>query len=217
MRPQDPLGGQDVLDPSPSDAILRRYADLVANSPHNLVSRQARAELLDRHVPEARRFAETLPGPARLLDVGSGGGLPGLVIAAVRPELEVHLLEATGKKAAFLEAAAAELGLAVTVHHGRAEDLGKGPLAGSFDLVTARAVAPLERLVRLTTPFLRVGGTLHAIKGARWEEELADASGRLDPLGLRVRATPHAGPPGEGSEGDAEAPLRVVVLERVAR
>jgi 16S rRNA (guanine527-N7)-methyltransferase len=170
---------------------LERFARLVASSPHNLVSRAARAELRTRHVPEAVAVAALLPrGPGRLLDVGSGGGFPGMVIAIVRPEVEVHLLDATAKKTAFLQAAADELGIAVTVHTGRAEDLIRTDLAGSFDLVTARAVAPLTRLLPWTIPFLRVGGVLCAIKGERWQEELQAAEPGLGNVGARVLATP---------------------------
>ena len=132
-----------------------------------------------------------------------------MVIAMTRPDLAVELLEATGKKAEFLTEAAGRLGLPVTVHHGRAEELATGQLAGAFDLVTARAVAPLQRLGPWTAPFLRRGGQLHAIKGERWSEELTAARPTLDRLGLVVRAIPSGGRP----EGEAGGP-RVVVLER---
>ena len=148
---------------------LRAYADCVRASPHNLLSRAALGELETRHIPECRRFAERLPVTGRLLDIGSGGGLPGLVIAILRPELDVHLVEATGKKATFLAETAAALGLEVAVHNARAEDLARSSLRGTFDLVTARAVARLDALVPLAAPFLAPAGELHAIKGARWQ------------------------------------------------
>jgi 16S rRNA (guanine527-N7)-methyltransferase len=171
---------------------LERFADLVGSSPHNLVSRRAREELRSRHVPEAVALAGMLPtGPGRLLDVGSGGGFPGLVIAIVRPELEVHLLEATRKKVDFLRGAADELGVPVAVHHGRAEELAKGPnLAGRFEVVTARAVAALAELVPLTVPFLAQGGIVYAVKGERWREELDAASAALRAARASVLATP---------------------------
>jgi 16S rRNA (guanine527-N7)-methyltransferase len=173
------------------DDRLERFADLVAASPHNLVSRRARTELTTRHVPEAVAVAGLLPrGAGTLLDVGSGGGFPGMVIAIVRPDLDVHLLDATAKKTAFLRAAAAELGVPVTVHTGRAEELLRSELGGSFDLVTARAVAPLSRLLPWTIPFLRPGGVLCAVKGERWQEELHAVEPLLGRLGVRVLATP---------------------------
>ena len=189
--------------------LLGRFAELLRNSPHNLLSPRGLQELEERHFPEAVAFSASLPEGPRVLDVGSGGGLPGMVIAMTRPDLAVELLEATGKKAEFLTEAAARLGLSVVVHHGRAEELANSELAGTFDLVTARAVAPLERLVPWTAPFLRPGGQLHAIKGERWSEELAAARPTLERLGLGVRAVPSDVRP-EGHEG---GPL-VVVLER---
>jgi 16S rRNA (guanine527-N7)-methyltransferase len=173
-------------------AQLERFADLVGTSPHNLVSRRARQELRSRHVPEAVALAGMLPsGRGRILDVGSGGGFPGLVIAIARPELDVHLLEATRKKVEFLREAASELGVPVSVHHGRAEDLAKVPeLAGRFEVVTARAVAALAELVPLTVPFLSQGGILYAVKGQRWREELEAASSALRAARASVLATP---------------------------
>ena len=172
-------------------AQLAQFAVLVRESPHNLVSRRARDELETRHIPEAVALAHLLPGGAhRCLDVGSGGGFPGMVLAIVRPDLDVHLLDATRKKAAFLQETAAVLELPVTVHHGRAEDLAAGELSGAFDLVTARAVAALDALLDITLPFLGPQGVLYAVKGERWAEELAEAQGRLRRLGATVLATP---------------------------
>lgn len=200
--------GETSADERVNDALIR-YAALLRASPHNLLSRRGIEELEVRHLPEAVTFSRSLPRGPRLLDIGSGGGLPGIVVAIVRPELEVHLLEATGKKAAFLASTAEELGIRVQVHHGRAEELASPPLSDSFDLVTARAVAPLERLVPWAAPFLRRGGQLLAIKGDRWRTELDAAGPAIRRAGLRIRSTPDAAS-GERVQG---APL-VVVLER---
>jgi 16S rRNA (guanine527-N7)-methyltransferase len=190
---------------------LERFARLVATSPHNLVSKSARAELMTRHVPEAVAVARLLPqGTGRLLDVGSGGGFPGMVIAIVRRDLQVHLLDATAKKTEFLRSAAAEVGVEVTVHTGRAEELVRTDLGGSFDLVTARAVAPLARLLPWTIPFLRPGGVLCAVKGERWEAELQAAEPLLGRLGARVLATPEDLP--EADPGTVTP--RVLLLSR---
>lgn len=193
---------------------LEAFAAEVRESPHNLVSRRARDELMERHVPEAVALARLLPaGGQRLLDVGSGGGLPGMVIAVVRPELEVHLLDATAKKVRFLEATADRLGVPVTVHHGRAEEVAQGPLRAGFDLVTARAVAPLGDLLAFTLPFLTPAGVVYAIKGERWSEELQAARQALRRLGGTVLATPDDLSPGPGDDPDGVAP-RVVMLGR---
>jgi len=173
------------------DEQLEAFTRLVESSPHNLVSKRARDELRSRHVPECVALARMLPtGRQRVLDVGSGGGFPGVVLAIVRPELEVHLLDSTQKKTRFLEEVGAELDLGIIVHRGRAEALARPPLADSFDVVTARAVAPLDRLIRWTVPFLRVGGLLYAVKGERWQEELAGAEAQLPRSGARLVATP---------------------------
>lgn len=191
----------------------RAFAHLVANSPHNLVSARAREELESRHIPESELFARLLPRAARCLDVGSGGGFPGMVVALVRPDLDVHLLDATAKKVTFLEEASGRLDVRVTTHLGRAEDLQQSPLAASFDVVMARAVAPMTKLVGLVTPFLRVGGRLYAIKGDRWREELDMASEAIDRAGLALVGTPDTDPRLGPSP---EHPLmpRVVMLSR---
>jgi len=187
---------------------LSDFAALIRMSPHNLLSPRALLEIETRHIPESIAFARSLPAGTRLLDVGSGGGFPGVVIALVRPEYEVHLLEATGKKAAFLTEVADRLGVTYQVHHGRAEDLGRGDLAGKFDAVTARAVAPLARLVSWCAPYLRTGGQLHAIKGERWAEDLDSARAAIRIAGLRIVAVP-----GHEDESPVEGRPRVVVLE----
>lgn len=186
-------------------ATLHRYAELVRASPHNLLSKAGLSEIESRHIPESVRFATRLPAPSPVLDIGSGGGLPGLVIAVVRPDLDVHLLEATTKKAEFLAAAATALELKVTVHNGRAEDLAAGPLRGRFPVVTARAVAALPRLVELCAPFLTVDGEIHAIKGERWAEEVTDSKSEMRRWRLRVVRRP---------SDDPELDPRVVVIGR---
>lgn len=191
-------------DPVPR---LAAYADLVRASPHNLLSKAGLQELDSRHIPECVRFAARLPTTNTVLDVGSGGGLPGIVIAIVRPEVEVHLLEATTKKADFLATVGAELGLRIRVHNGRAEELAGGELAGAFPVITARAVARLPRLIELCAPFMAAGGQLHAIKGERWAEEVTEATSVMARSGLVLRSSP-ADAPGEDP--------RVVVLERTA-
>jgi 16S rRNA (guanine527-N7)-methyltransferase len=203
------VNGSDGLD-EPQREQLRRFAELLRSSPHNLLSPRGLDELEPRHVPESIAFARLLPDVGEVLDVGSGGGLPGIVIAIVRPELTVHLLDATRKKADFLTDAVGRLGLRATVHHGRAEELATGSLRGAFEVVTARAVAPLERLVPWCAPFLRPGGRLYAIKGERWAEELETARGALRRARMSVHSTPVTGALGGAPATDP----RVVVLER---
>lgn len=143
----------------------------------------------ERHVLDALSLLPhlaDLPSGARVLDVGSGGGVPGLVVAIARPDLAVTLLEATRKKAAFLEAVARAVGLqGVVVVAERAELVAKTGLARSFDAVTARAVAKLDALLPWTAPFAKRGGRLLFIKGARADAELALAKRGLLRFGCK--------------------------------
>lgn len=184
---------------------LREFADRIRNSPHNLVSRRAREELWERHIAEGLRVAARLPTTGAVLDVGSGGGLPGMVIAIVRPELDVVLLDSSAKKTSFLREVAAELGIEVAVVRGRAEDMRDGELGGRFDVVTARAVAPLDRLLGWTLPFLVPGGLLYAIKGETWEAEVTQAARALRTWDGQVVATP---------SDDTAARPRIVIVRR---
>lgn len=174
--------------------LLERFAEAVRGSPHNLVSPGAREVLWERHVLEAVALSRSLPGSddlGTLLDVGSGGGFPGIVIAIMRPDLEVSLLDSRQKKAAFLRETVEMLGLSALVLHGRAEELARQPAHHArYGIVTARAVAPMDRLLPWTMPFLVPGGLLYAVKGERWREELDDAAGALRRHHGRVVLTP---------------------------
>jgi 16S rRNA (guanine527-N7)-methyltransferase len=113
-------------------------------------------------------------GDARtVVDVGSGGGMPGIPLKIARPDLRVVLVEADRRKAAFLVHAAARLELDVEVVAERAETAGRGPLREAFDLAVCRALAPMPALAELCLPFVRVGGRLLAMKAQA--EEAAEA------------------------------------------
>lgn len=206
--------GRTMATPETVADRLERLAAAIRASPHNLVSARAREELLTRHIPECAAFAELLPPAGRVLDIGSGGGLPGLALAICRPGLRIELLEATRKKVDFLQETAGLLGLEVVVHHGRAEDLAESPLRETFDVVTARAVAPLARLVPLAAPFLAPGGRLYAIKGARWAEEVTAAEEAMISAGLRVVEDPATHPHLAPDEGSPHRPLVVMLGHR---
>lgn len=114
-----------------------------------------------------------MPSGASVLDVGSGAGLPGIPLRIARPDLVVTLLEVASKKAAFLEVAAAELGLSIVVIGVRAEEAAHRPrLREQFDVVVARAVAPLPALSELTLPFVRLGGKAVLLKGPAVGKEI---------------------------------------------
>ncbi len=122
---------------------------------------------------------------ARVADVGPGGGFPGLPMRIADPDLHVVLIEAQRRRCEFLETVASELALdSVEVVNARAEDAGRDDsLRRSFDLVVARAVAPLAVLVEYALPLLREGGVLATPKGSRASEELAAASAAIEQLG----------------------------------
>jgi len=149
-------------------------------------------------------------GPRRLVDVGSGAGFPGLVLKIARPDHWVTLIEATGKKVAFLTEAIRELGLSgVAAVHARAEDAGCDlDHRGQYDLATARAVASLPALLELCVPLLRRGGHALFPKGLAIAEELAAARRAAAPLGVRLLAAD----PLPGAEGAT----RLVVARKTA-
>lgn len=207
---------------------LGRYLGLLlaTTTVMNLTATKDAGEAWDRHVLDSLTLlpvlgeAEIAEGRERLrvLDVGSGGGLPGLVLACVMPGADFVLLDSTEKKCRFLKHAAGELGLLnVEVVHARAEEAGhdrgtrvdsggvsrrEGTMRDGFDVVTARAVGGLATLSELTVPFARVGGLCALIKGQKAEEELAAAK-----AGLHLLLASHA--------GTVETPTgRVVVLEK---
>jgi 16S rRNA (guanine527-N7)-methyltransferase len=140
------------------------------------------------------------------VDVGSGAGLPGLAMACRRGDLRIDLVESLARRVAFLREAVAGLGLdeSVRVVHGRAEDPTVRKAVGGAAWVTARAVAPLERLVRWCVPLLRPGGTLLAIKGQRADMEVDRVRGRkwVDVSTVRCGV------------GTLDTPVTVVVVRR---
>jgi 16S rRNA (guanine527-N7)-methyltransferase len=124
---------------------------------------------------------------ARILDVGSGGGLPGVVLAAAEPAWDVTCIDAVGKKAAFVRQAAGELELLnLHVAHARVETLRSPP----FDVITARAFAALPEFVRLTRPLLAPGGVWMAMKGKRPDDEIAALPADVEPFHVESLAVP---------------------------
>jgi 16S rRNA (guanine527-N7)-methyltransferase len=164
-------------------AVVRRYAADLAE--HGLVlgliGPLEPPRLWSRHVLNSGLLAPFVPEGAAVADVGSGAGLPGLVLAAARPDLTVTLIEPMERRTAWLEEESARLGLTnVVVERGRAEDAAPG----RFDVVTARAVGALSGLLPITAPLARPGGRLMLLKGAAVEAELAKAEKIVRRLGL---------------------------------
>jgi 16S rRNA (guanine527-N7)-methyltransferase len=164
--------------------------------------------LWDRHLLNSAAIAELLPQGSRVVDVGSGAGLPGIPLAIARPDLELTLLEPMARRVAWLTEVVETLGLSVTVVRGRAEEAAAWEQLSGSDVVTARAVAPLERLARWCLPLLRPGGQLLALKGESAAEELErDAQAVRNAGGSRHRIV-------SCGDGVLEVPTTVVLVER---
>ena len=164
-------------------AQLSKYLNLLeaANARMNLTRIVDRADAELRHIGDALTVLPFLQtGSITLADVGSGGGVPGIPLAIVRPDAAVTLVEATKKKAAFLREAATELGLSnLTVVDERVENAARTPLRETCDVVTARAVATLDWLVEWCLPLLNSKGRLLAMKGERLADELPAAAAAM--------------------------------------
>jgi len=166
----------EVFGPAVNAAA--EYARMLATEGRvrGLIGPREVPRLWDRHLLNSAAIASLVPAGARVVDVGSGAGLPGIPLALARPDLTVALLEPLARRVAFLTECVDRLGLErVTVVRGRAEE---GPIRrelGGADVVTARAVAPLEKLAGWCLPLLRPGGQLLAMKGSTAAEELAAA------------------------------------------
>jgi 16S rRNA (guanine527-N7)-methyltransferase len=187
----------------------RRYAELLATDgvTRGLIGPRETDRLWDRHLLNCAVVTELLPEYGRMVDIGSGAGLPGIVLAMLRPSLEVTLLEPLLRRAVFLEECVAELELAnATVLRARAEDKNVAGMAA--DIATARAVAPLDRLAGWAAGLLRPGGQLLAIKGQSAEAELAAAKPVLSRLGVRSTEVLQAG---NGRVVSATTVVRVVM------
>jgi 16S rRNA (guanine527-N7)-methyltransferase len=180
--------------------LATRYAQLLRTDgvDRGLLGPRETQRLWERHLCNCAVLTDLLPRRARIVDVGSGAGLPGLALAIRRPDLHVDLVDSLQRRTDFLDEAVTGLGLAgaVTVVRGRAEDPAVRRHVGAADWVTARAVAPLDRLVRWCQPLLRPGGQLLAMKGARAEAELSThheairRAGGVDPQVVHCGAPP---------------------------
>lgn len=186
--------------------LARRYADLLATTgiAHGLVGPREAARLWERHLVNCAVMESLVPHGQNVIDIGSGAGLPGLVLAVVRADLTVHLVEPLLRRTTWLQSAVEELGLDnVTVHRGRAEEMDL-----TAPVVTARAVASLDKLVRWSFPLLPPGGRLLALKGESAAAELDAAAPLLRRLHVEQAALHVVG------EGRVSEPVRVVEVVR---
>ena len=188
---------------------LRTYRDLLFrwNQRFNLTAVREPEEIDSRLIADALRLLpaidaelEARNGRARLIDLGTGAGLPGLVIKIARPEIGIVLVDATNKKIQFVQHVVTELGLkSASTVHGRAEDLGQHiDYRGQFDLVTARGVATLPTLVEMTVPLLVVGGVFLFPKGDNIDAERRSGELAAKIVGARIESAELL--PGDPSE-----------------
>jgi 16S rRNA (guanine527-N7)-methyltransferase len=193
VKHDPPDAGPGPLPAAPSGAaavfrermpLATRFAEVLADTgvSHGLIGPREVPRLWDRHLLNCAVVEDGFPQDARVVDVGSGAGLPGLALAIVRPDLEVHLVEPMLRRTQWLSGVVEELGLErVTVHRGRAEEV-VGTVSAPW--VTARAVARLDKLARWCVPLLEPGGTLVAMKGRSAATELEEDRRALQRLGL---------------------------------
>jgi 16S rRNA (guanine527-N7)-methyltransferase len=183
VPPSPPSGTDEVFGSALPKAI--EFARLLATEgvTRGLIGPRETSRLWDRHLLNCAVVAELLPDRGELVDIGSGAGLPGIVLAMLRPGMRVILLEPLLRRSVFLEECLSQLDLPnATVVRARAEEM-TGVIKA--DVATARAVAPLDRLAGWAAGLLRPGGQILAIKGQSAEEELAAAQPVLSRLGAR--------------------------------
>ena len=163
----------------------RGYADLLAGPgvERGLIGPREVERIWERHILNSAAVGEIVEANARLVDIGSGAGLPGLPVAIARPDVAVTLVEPMLRRSTFLVEAVQTLGLDVVVVRARAEDRAVVTELGGADAVTSRAVADLLKVARWSLPLLRPGGRMLALKGERAEDEVAEYGPALARLG----------------------------------
>lgn len=185
---------------------LEAYAALLCDEGvvRGLIGPREGDRIWDRHLVGCGLLAEVLPRDVAVCDIGSGAGLPGLVLALTRPDLRVTLVEPLLRRTTYLEEAVDRLRLDnVEVVRGRADALHG---ERRFDVVTSRAVAPLERLLRWSMPLVAPDGVLLAMKGRSVADEVPEARGVIDELGL---SDPEVSVVGEGRVAELTTVVRV--------
>ena len=160
-----------------------RYAELLATSAieRGLIGPSEAERIWDRHIENCYPISALFKTGATVADVGSGAGLPGLVIALARPDLQITLIEPLKRRCDFLSEVISELGLDLEVTQSKAEGVKRG-----FDYVTARAVAPLARLIESTWHLIKPQGSLLAMKGERASAEIAEIPAKTYKRGMEI-------------------------------
>ncbi len=206
-----PMAAADVFGPRLD--IAERYAEMLATAgvQRGVLGPREVDRIWDRHLLNSAAVAELLERGERVVDIGSGAGLPGIPLAIARPDLEVALLEPLLRRSEFLKEVVAELGLTIEVVRGRAEEAWVRERFGERDAAVSRAVAALDKLTKWSMPLLRPGGRMIAIKGERAPDEVEEhrrGMAALDAVDVRVVTC---------GASYLRPPATVVVAQRAAR
>lgn len=163
-----------------------RYAEILATAgvERGLLGPREVERLWDRHILNCAVIGELMEPGERVADIGSGAGLPGIPLALARPDIHVVLIEPLLRRSDFLREVIDDLGLDCVVVRGRAEDRAVRDEVGEVDAVVSRAVASLDKLTKWSTPLLRQGGRMLAIKGDRADDEVRDHRAAMSALGV---------------------------------
>lgn len=179
------------IDAAPVADALDRYAELLVeyNKKVNLTAITEPEGIEDRHFIDSLLLAAQPEVRGRVVDVGTGAGFPGIVLKLFRPEIELTLMEPTGKRVDFLKYACAELGIEAEFAKERAEEAARKCWRETFDTAVARAVADLPVLAEYCLPLVNVGGVFVAMKGSSAQDEAARGAGAVKKLGGEVAGT----------------------------
>lgn len=161
-----------------AQAFMRYYDMLMERNRYvNLTRITEPLEVAQKHFADSLLAAELIPQNARVIDVGTGAGFPGIPIGIMRPDIKLTLLDSLGKRVKFLEEVCAALGIEAAAVHARAEDGARNDsMRGHFDIALSRAVAPMNVLMELTVPFLKIGGASLMYKGSGARDEILESA-----------------------------------------
>ena len=182
----------DLTDEVTDKFFLYKKLLLEWNEKINLTAITDEKEILIKHFIDSLTIEKYIPRNAKIIDVGTGAGFPGIPLKIVRPDIEVVLLDSLNKRINFLNEIIRECQLdKITTIHGRAEEIAnKSEYREKFDISTARAVANISTLSELCTPFLKVGGSFVCMK-ADAVEEMKNAKNALEILGMKEEKIEH--------------------------
>ncbi|GAA1459202.1 16S rRNA (guanine(527)-N(7))-methyltransferase RsmG [Williamsia maris] len=191
VKPDEEIGQSEVAaavaavfgDGAP---VARQYREILADAgvERGLIGPREVDRLWVRHILNCAVMGESIAEGSTIVDIGSGAGLPGIPLALARPDLSITLVEPLLRRHTFLTEVVEQLSLPIRVIRGRAEEKAVRAEIGLSDVVTSRAVAPLDRLARWSLPLIRPDGELIAIKGSSAADEISTHKAEVGKLGL---------------------------------